>query len=238
MIQSISSIIRWTLFIPSFIIGMLSMIIASFFKLKWLYDISLPICKVLSWTVGARVKVEGEFPKEGNFVVMANHSSFFDPFIFPYFMRGMYTGIVADYNLKYPVWKQLLNRINAIPINRKNREKAIEGIKKAEEVLRNGMHIGILPEGTRTITGKLQKLKKGGFHLAMNTKASIIPIGIKGAFKLKAKTTWKLTPCDIIAKIGKPIPFSVYESKGIDGILEMVEKELKVLTGEINPDLV
>ena len=35
-----------------------------------------------------------------------------------------------------------------------------EGIKKAEEVLRKGYHIAILPEGTRTLTGKLGKLKK------------------------------------------------------------------------------
>jgi len=42
----------------------------------------------------------------------------------------------------------------------------------------------------------------------------------------------------LIAKIGKPIPFSIYEFKGVDGILEMVEKELKILTGEIEPDLV
>ena len=72
----------------------------------------------------------------------------------------------------------------------------------------------------------------------MNTKASIILIGINGAFKLKPKTTWKLTPCEIIAKIGKPIPFSVYESKGIDGLLEMAEKELKILTGEIEPEII
>ena len=86
---------------------------------------------------------------------------------------------------------------------------------------------------TRTINGKLGKLKKGGFHLAINTKASIIPIGINGAFKLKPKTTWKLTPCDIIVKIGKPIQVSVYDSLGINGLLEKVEQEIKILSGEI-----
>jgi len=237
MIHTISSIIRWMMFIPSFIFGMLLMIFVSFFKIEWLYAISLPICKVLSWTVGAKIRVEGQFPADENFVVMSNHSCFFDPFIFPYFMKGMYTGVVAEYNLKYPVWKQFLSRINAIPVNRQNRKKAIQSIKKAEEVLKKGFHIGILPEGTRTLTGKLGKLKKGGFHLAMNTKASIILVGINGAFKLKPKTTWKLTPCEIIVKVGKPIPFSNYESMGIDEILEKVEKELKILSGETQPEI-
>ena len=236
MINTISSIIRWTIFLPILIIGLSIMIIFSFINLKIVFWFSKPFCRLLAFVLGAKVKVEGVFPENEQLVVMSNHSSFFDPFIFPFFMKGMFTGIVADYNLKYPFWKQFLLRLNAIPINRKDRDQAIKGIKKAEAVLKKGINIAILPEGTRTITGKLGKLKKGGFHLAMNTKASIIPIGIKGAFKLKPKTTWKLTPCQIIAKVGKPIPFSVYESLGVDGILEMVEKELKILSGEINSD--
>lgn len=233
MIQSITSIVRWFLFLPAFIIGMTLMIIASFFKIEWLYLLSRPICRLLAFCVGAKIKVEGEFPVNGKFVIMSNHSSFFDPFIYPFFMKGKFTGVVADYNLKYPFWKQFLNRVNAIPVNRKNRKKAIESIKKAEEVLKSGYNIAILPEGTRTLTGKLGKLKKGGFHLAMNTKASIIPVGIKGAFKLKPKTTWKLTSGEIIVKVGKPIPYSTYESLGIDGILNKIEQELKILSGEI-----
>ena len=237
MIQIISSIIRWTIFLPILIIGLSVLIIFSFINLKIVFWFSRPFCWILAFILGAKVKVEGEFPTDEKLVVMSNHSSFFDPFIYPFFMRGMFTGIVAEHNLKYPFWKQFLLRLNAIPINRKERTQAIKGIKKAEDVLKKGINIAILPEGTRTITGKLGKLKKGGFHLAMNTKASIIPIGIKGAFKLKPKTTWKLTSCEIIAKVGKPIPFSVYESLGIDGLLNKVEQELKILSGEIQPDI-
>lgn len=237
MIQTISSILRWTIFLPILIIGLSVMIIFSFINLRIVFWFSRSFCRILALVLGAKVRIEGEFPKDEQLVVMSNHSSFFDPFLYPFFMKGIFTGIVAEYNLKYPLWKQFLIRLNAIPINRKDRKKAIAGIKKAEEVLKKGIHIAILPEGTRTIDGKLGKLKKGGFHLAMNTKASIIPIGINGAFKLKPKTTWKLTPCEIIAKVGKPIPFSVYESLGIDGLLEKIEKELKILSGEIQPDI-
>tara|TARA_B100001029_G_C15056203_1_gene454578 strand:+ start:850 stop:1566 length:717 start_codon:yes stop_codon:yes gene_type:complete len=238
MINTISSIIRWVIFFPILIIGLLIMIILSFFNLKMVFWFSKPFCWLLALTIGAKVTVEGNFPVNEKFVVMSNHSSFFDPFIYPFFMKGMFTGIVADYNLKFPLWKQFLLRLNAIPINRKDRNQAIQGIKKAEEVLNRGINIAILPEGTRTINGKLGKLKKGGFHLAMNTKASIIPIGIKGAFKLAPKTTWKLTPCEIIAKVGDPIPFSVYEPLGVDGLLQKVERDIKILSSEIKPDTI
>ena len=186
-------------------------------------------------SLGAKVKVEGEFPDKGSYVVMSNHSSFVDPFIYPFFMKGIFTGIVARYNFKYPVWAQVLRRFNAIPVDRKNRKRAIESIKKAEHVLKQGIHIAILPEGTRTLTGKIGVMKKGGFHLAMNTGASIIPVGIEGAFNFKPKTTWKLTKGTITARIGNPIPSNLYESLGLDGLLKKVEMELRRLSGEEVP---
>ena len=37
-------------------------------------------------------------------------------------------------------------------------------------MIKKGYHIAIFPEGTRTVTGELGKFKKGGFHMAINTK--------------------------------------------------------------------
>ena len=62
-------------------------------------------------------------------------------------------------NFKYPVFSLLIRRLKDIPIERKNTRLAIQSIERAEGILKEGVHIGILPEGTRTITGKLQKLK-------------------------------------------------------------------------------
>ena len=64
----------------------------------------------------------------------------------------------------------------------------IKGIKKAEEVIKEGYHIGIHPEGTRTLHGKMNPLKKGGFHMAINTKVKILPIIIRGLYDIKPKT--------------------------------------------------
>ena len=132
-------------------------------------------------------------------------------------MKGQYTGVVADYNLKFPFWKQFLNRVNALPVNRNDRKKAIESINKAEKVLNKGLHIAILPEGTRTINGKLGKLKKGGFHLAVNTKANILPILTKGLFKIKPINRWTIKPGIIEIHIKEPI---ITKGKTVDELLE------------------
>ena len=98
---------------------------------------------------------------------MMKHSSFIDVFLFPLIPRGYYSGVTASSNFKIPLFAALIRRIQAIPIDRGNLQSAIKSIKKAEHILNQGIHIGILPEGTRTVNGLLGPLKKGGFHMAL-----------------------------------------------------------------------
>ena len=132
-------------------------------------------------------------------------------------IKGKYTGIIAAKNFKIPIIGLLLNRMKGIPIERSNKTHAIKGIEVAQERLKEGYHIAIFPEGTRTITGKLSKLKKGGFHMAKNAKAKILPIIVKGLYEIKPKTRWTINT-DIVAKmiIKEPIDtmhYSVDELK-------------------------
>jgi len=179
-------------------------------------------------------KIKGQFPAMGTYIIMMNHSSFIDVFIFPLIPRGPWTGITAAENFKIPLFSTIINRIQAIPIDRKNRETAIKSIKKAELVLKQDIHIGILPEGTRTINGKIQKFKKGGFHMAINTNTAIIPVGISGAYNFKPKNRWWMKPGSISINIGSPTNVSEYSELGVDGLKNKVEQVIKELSGEYN----
>ena len=53
--------------------------------------------------------------------------------------------------------------------------------------------------------GKLNLFKKGGFHLACNTKAQIIPIVTKGLYDIKPKNRWYINPGEIDILVEKPI---------------------------------
>ena len=178
-------------------------------------------------------KIKGSFPKNGTYIIMMNHSSFLDLFLFPLLPRGAWSGVTAIENFNYPVLSSLLRRLKAIPIERKNLNQAIQSINKAEEALKKGIHIGILPEGSRTVTGQMGPLKKGGFHMAINTSTSILPVGIVGAFGFKPKNRWWLKPGPVTINIGEPIPCDEYKNLGVDGLLNKVEMMLKYLSGEI-----
>ena len=72
--------------------------------------------------------------------------------------------------------------------------------------------------------------------MAVNTRTSILPVGISGAFIFKPKNRWWLKPGVITINIGEPINHREYEDLGIDGLLNRVDSKLKYLSGENNED--
>ena len=199
------------------------------------FYISIKIfCRIILYSLGIFPKINGSFPKSGTYIIMMNHSSFVDIFLYPLVPKRRFTGITAIENFKIPILSYLLKRINAIPIERKNKRSAIRSIEKAEKVLKSGVHIGILPEGSRSLSGKLAPLKKGGFHMAVNTQTNIIPVGVVGAYLFKPKNRWWLRPNRININIGSPIKVTNYNSSNLNDLLLETEKALKYLSKETN----
>ena len=136
-------------------------------------------------------------------------------------IKGKYTGIVAAKNFKIPLISTILKRINAIPIHRFNHAKAIDALKTAESQIKQGYHIAIFPEGTRTITGKLNKFKKGGFHMAINTNTKILPIIVQGLYEIKPKNRWQLYPGVATMIILEPVDVI---NKSVDELMDEVQR--------------
>lgn len=190
------------------------------------------LSRAILWALGARLRIEGTFPTDQTYIVMANHASFVDPFIIAAVMKGKCTGVMAEESMRYPLWGTLLRRFRVIPIRRRSRESARSSIMMAEDRLKAGYNVVILPEGTRTLDGKLGLLKKGGFHLAINTGAPILVIGIEGAFRFKPKTSWRLRPGPIIVRIGTAIQAEEYRRMSMAEVMEAVRSQLEILSGE------
>ena len=231
------SIISYILFFPVFIASSIILILISFIHLPTFFILDKFFCRIIMLTLFISPKIVGNFPKDNQYIIMMNHSSFIDAFLFPLIPVGAYSGVTAKNNFKIPVFSSLIKRIKAIPIDRYNLESAIKSINKAEEVLKQGIHIGILPEGTRSLNGKMLPLKKGGFHMAINTNTAIVPVGIRGAFSFKPKNRWWTMPTKITINIGEKINTKIYSEIGIKGLKNLVESKLKALSGENNDKL-
>lgn len=158
----------------------------------------------------ARVPVEvtglENLPDEGSAILVANHESWFDVF-------ALVASLPVDYRF---VGKVELTRIplfgpawvasGHIAIDRRDREKAIESLARAGEILhREPVVVVMFPEGTRSPDGELLPFKKGAFVLAGQTGVPLVPTGIRGSRAVMPKGSWRVRPGTIRVRIGHPI---------------------------------
>jgi len=178
---------------------------------------------------GIRVKITGieNVDPQKQYIVMMNHVNIFDGFLFISRFPGKARGLEEESHFKWPVYGWLIRRMKMIPINRKSWRKAITALKKAAELIREkkDFSVAVLPEGTRSITGKLGNFKKGGFLLALEAGLEILPMIQVGSFKIKRKKNRIIRPGKIDLVFEKAIPTSGYSK---DNIKELIDKTRNV----------
>jgi 1-acyl-sn-glycerol-3-phosphate acyltransferase len=144
------------------------------------------------------LQVEGldRLPPEGtSLVLMSNHQSHFDiPILYAIYPRPL--RMVAKAELfKVPVWGHAMRSAGFVPVDRSgDREKAREAMRSAGEALRRGVSVWLAPEGTRSLDGRIGRLKKGGFLLAAETETPIVPAAIDGSRDIIPKHTRLVRP--------------------------------------------
>jgi 1-acyl-sn-glycerol-3-phosphate acyltransferase len=85
----------------------------------------------------------------------------------------------------------------------------------------------IAPAGTRTRTGAIGNFKKGGFVVALQTGASIIPVGIRDSEQIHRPDTSDLfMNRHVHISIGKPLDASRYTMDMRDQHMEDVKRSI------------
>ncbi len=162
----------------------------------------------LRWA-GVQVELEDRRPAGSAdapaYVVMANHTSHFDV-VALYAVLPVAVRFVAKRELQYvPIFGQVLALGAAIMIDRGDKDRAIASIARAGRAIRRGASVVLFPEGTRTPPGALGRLKKGPFHLAVEARVPILPVGIVGTGAILPRGDWRIRPGTVVVRIGAPI---------------------------------
>lgn len=234
MIPAIITFYRWVLGYFTLLIGGIIFLIISFLPPERLrFRAATYYCRAILWSIGAHLQIVGTYPTDQAYIYMANHASFIDQFVLGAIMKDKFTAVIAEKQAKYFFWGAILKRFRAVFIRRRDRTAAIDSIRQAGERLKQGFQVGFMPEGTRTLDGKLGRLKKGGFHMAISTGAPILPIGIEGAYRFKPKGRLLVRPGPVIVRIGKPITAEQYQQMTMEEVMEEVRQQLLVLSGEV-----
>ncbi|HOD70690.1 MAG TPA: lysophospholipid acyltransferase family protein [Deltaproteobacteria bacterium] len=163
-------------------------------------------------------------------IIMSNHRSHYDiPLIFTS-LPGSIRMLTKKELFKVPIWGRGLKAAEFLSIDRHDHAQAIKDLEYAKEQMKSGIVLWIAPEGTRSRTGALGEFKKGGFMVAIQTGATIIPVGIRDSEKILKPGTWDF--ClnqDVHITIGRPFDASTYTLETRDRLMEDVRRSIQEL---------
>src|SRR5215469_10815529 len=176
--------------------------------------------------IGVKVDVRGlEHLEAGrNYIFMSNHVSNLDPPVLIPSIPGRCSVLVKKEVFRIPILGFAMKVARLVPVDRSNREAAIESVRAAAEVLRNGLNMVIYPEGTRSVDGRLLPFKKGPFHLAMEAGVPVVPVTILGTEECWPKGTWAMKPGTATVIFHRPIELTVLTDR--DMLMEAVRESI------------
>lgn len=200
--------------------------------------------KVLRWWSRVLLKATGAawevvnplgvtVPRGRPCIVMSNHRSHYDiPLIFVS-LEGSIRMLTKKELFRIPVWGKAMREAEFLSIDRSNHEQALRDLKEARLKMEDGIVLWVAPEGTRTRTGRLGPFKKGGFVLALELGAVIIPVGIRGSEEIHRPNSGDIhLNRRVWVHIGAPFDASTYSMEERDRLMEDVRKAILILSGE------
>ena len=118
-------------------------------------------------------------PTDRNFIVAANHISYFDPFLAGEAVQQPLAYMGKKELFENSILAFLLDGLACFAVNREKLE--VSTIKTALNVLKtNRWRLGIFPQGGIRRNRKIEKINKGFVAISKQMKVDIVPLGIIG----------------------------------------------------------
>lgn len=121
-------------------------------------------------------------PATGPLIVVANHLHNADPLLLETAMPRPLFFMTKKEAFKYPVISHVARYGGSFPVDRGKPDRA--AIRHAENVLAQGIALGMFPEGTRSVTRSLAHALPGAALIAVRTGAPVVPVAISGTERL------------------------------------------------------
>jgi putative phosphoserine phosphatase/1-acylglycerol-3-phosphate O-acyltransferase len=181
---------------------------------------------------GIDLRVEGEenLWAQRPAVFIFNHQSALDAVLMIKLLRRDLTGVGKKEIRRNPIFGPLFGAAGVVFVDRADSGKAIEALKPAVDALREGRSLAIAPEGTRSLTPRLGRFKKGAFHMAMQAGVPIVPVVFRNVLDALPKDAMVVRPATIEAIVLPPVDTTDWTTESLDDEIQAIRtRYLEVL---------
>lgn len=183
---------------------------------------------------GIDLRVEGEenLWARRPAVFIFNHQSALDAILMIKLLRRDMTGVGKKEIQRNPLFGPLFTAAGMVFVDRADSGKAIEALKPAVDALREGRSLVIAPEGTRSLTPRLGRFKKGAFHMAMQAGVPIVPIVFRNVLDALPKDAMVVRPATIEAVVLPPVETDDWSVESLDDEIEAIRARYLEILGQ------
>jgi 1-acyl-sn-glycerol-3-phosphate acyltransferase len=187
-----------------------------------------------------RPKVSGldYVPSTGPVILASNHLSVVDSLVIPIVTRRPVYFLAKNEYFVKPLTRSLMLGLNQIPVDRSGGRASLMALDAALPVLREGKVLGIFPEGTRSPDGRLYRGRPGVAKLALDTGATIVPVGLFGTDKVQPLgARLPRLGAKVEVRFGEPLDLSKWDGTPVDSrvlreISAALMSEIQKITGQ------
>ncbi len=227
--------LRFLLFAPIVILDtMVAALLVMFFGIFKTYsainnEVYRLWAKIIVLAAGIKIRIEGKenIQADASYIMVANHQSHMDIPVLTTALPLTLRIISKKELFRIPFLGWGMKAAGFLKIDRTNRRKAIETLKKAEQVVRQH-HLSILafPEGTRSNDGRIQDFKKGPIVLAINTGLPLLPVSVSGTRRTLPKGKLIARSGRVLVKIHSPVPTADLSLEDRNSLVRQIQETI------------
>ena len=156
-------------------------------------------------------------------VFMSNHLSFLDAPLLVTVLDRPVRSIVRRFVFRIPVLGLGMRFAGYVPVDREGLGQGRKRIALAVRLIREkGYSFLVYPEGLRSWNGRLQPFRRGGFFLALESGAPIVPVSVRGTYELMPRTTWRIRRGRVRIIFHEPVDVSGFTPETMPALMERV----------------
>jgi len=198
---------------------------------RWTLPISNRTANIWSGTLTRLfgIRVDGPSRKEMTArtpcIFVSNHTSLLDLPILGTKLPGNVICLGKKELLKVPFWGVFFWWSGHLLVDRSNRAKWQQTMAEYERLIAEDRWSGLVfPEGTRSPDGQLRELKKGVFHMAINTRMPIQPVLVEGAAGLLPKGSLRVHPGHVKIRLLDRVETDDWNVENVDSYKQQLEQ--------------